>query len=490
MRRSRLFITVSLAALATCLAGCVQRRPSVLIVSIDSLRADQLEARPGGHLVTPRLAALASESLRYDQAIAPAPWTTPSLMSLMTGLPAPVHGVEEHDRALASGVPTLAERFRAAGYHTAAFVPAATLRPEYGFDRGFESYDLTNYGHIQISSPELLGKVLARIESWRDEPFFIWVHLWDPHYNYLPPPPYDRTFVAGERPPNDDVQCLKWVENPMTPPQAAWLKGQYQGESLFADTQIGELLDRLPRLVPRERLILAVLADHGESFQEHGWLGHTNRVDETLVHVPLLLHWPGSLAPGRIESLVDTTSLGRTLLQLAGADHAAPFGLLPALPISAPSNPAPGDAAPQAVVLSQTRRQGCYTALRTARHKLVIEHRSCRRELFDLQTDPGETHDLASSDPVELARLEQLLRSELERGTALRVPKGSLPPDVVEGIEAALRTLGYVGGTGADGQPEVHCVQAPDGARRDLLGDAAAAPCPAEGVARCLGVAP
>ncbi|MFN7966103.1 MAG: sulfatase-like hydrolase/transferase [Acidobacteriota bacterium] len=470
-----------LVGLLGLMIGCARKPPSVLIISIDSLRADQLDAQFNGKPITPRLSALAQESLVFSHAISPAPWTTPALISLNTGLPALAHGVEEHDRALSSSVPTLAEQFKAAGYKTAAFVPAATLRAEYGFERGFDLYDFSNYGHDTLSSPELTSKVLARIESWKDQPFFIWVHLWDPHYNYLPPPPYNTTFEQGQRPKNEDVQCLKWVKQPMTPPEAQWLKGQYEGENLFTDTQVGQMVDRLRQLRDNKSVVLAVLADHGESFQEHGWLGHTNRVDETLIHVPMFLNWPGEIAPGRRDDLVTTASLGRTLLQLAGVKAADNFGREPALPL-APSSPPSGAGT---AVLAQTLRQGCFTSLHEARFKLVLEHRTCRRELFDLQADPGETNDLAAQDPARVAAMNASLQKRMDEIASWKIPRASLAPEVVEGIESALRTLGYVGQTGADGKTEVVCVQAPDTKRRDLLGDAESSPCPEEGARRC-----
>lgn len=459
--------------------GCARKPPSVLIVSIDSLRADQIGAAYNGKPITPRLTALAKESLVFSNAISPAPWTTPSLISLNTGLPVMAHGVEEHDRALSSSVPTLAEQFKAAGYRTAAFVPASTLRAEYGFERGYEVYDFANYGHALLSSPELTSKVLARIEAWKDEPFFIWVHLWDPHYNYLPPPPYNTAFERGQRPANEDVQCLKWVKQPMSSPEAEWLKGQYEGENLFTDTQVGQMLDRIRQLRADNSVILAVLADHGESFQEHGWLGHTNRVDETLIHVPLFLNWPGQLASGTRDPLVSTASLGRTLLELAGIPDADRFGREPELPVS----PAPPDES--AAVMSQTLRQGCYTSLHEVRYKLVLDHRTCARELFDLQTDPGEANNIAVTDPARVTAMNERLHKRLNEIASWKVPRASLPPEVVEGIESALRTLGYVGNTGADGKTEVLCVQAPDTKRRDLLGDVEASPCPEQGALRC-----
>ncbi|MDQ7006493.1 MAG: sulfatase [Acidobacteriota bacterium] len=462
--------------------GCGGAQPSVVLISIDSLRADVPGSEVAGRPLTPVLDRFARQATVYTRAISAAPWTTPAMMSVMTGLGSGVHGVEEHDRALASTVPTLAERFRAAGYRTAAFTPAVTLRAEYGFSRGFEVYDQDNFGHNRLSSPTLVGKVLARLEEWKDEPFFIWVHLWDPHYNYIPPAPWNGYFRTGRQPPRDDVQCLKWVENPVSPEEAQWFKGQYDGEVAYTDQHLGQILDQVKKLGLEETTVVAVMADHGEAFLEHGWLGHTNRLDETLIHVPLMVRQPG--AEGRrIDSVVPVAGLGRSLLELAAIDG-RDFGDLPALPAAVQT---PADERP---VLSRTLRRGCWTALSTTRFKYLLEHRQCREFLFDLEQDPGETTDLSATQPERLLELRAALSVELERGASLRVARSMLPREIIEQAEARLRSIGYVGGapTGGGDSKEVTCAKIAAPGRVDAFGDAAAQPCPEGAVHACLEV--
>jgi arylsulfatase A-like enzyme len=475
MRRGWIPLLLALCAL---LGACGRPQPSVLLISVDSLRFDQLDRREGDREVTPRLNTWMRQTVSFRRAISPAPWTTPSMMSIFTGMPAPLHAVEDHDRALASSVETLTERFKRAGYRTAAFVPASTLRGEYGFARGFDLYDFENIGHIRLSSALFASKVLAQIEQSRDEPFFIWAHIWDPHYNYTPPVPWDSAFARGTPPPSDDVQCLKWVENAVRPAEAEWLYGRYQGESAYTDKELGALLAGAKQLMADRPLIVVLFADHGESFQEHGWLGHTNRLDETLIHVPLMIQAP-ELTPSMRDELVSTASIGRTLLELAGVQDAKSFGVEPSL---LDQQTPPGREA----VLSQTVRQGCYTALREAHFKLIIDQRTCGAELFDLDRDPGETNNLAATQPDQVHALRNRLKVELAALSARSVPRGALPPELVETLEQQLRTLGYVGGVGPDGQAQVSCTLAPRTAMRDLLGDTTAEPCPLEGVARCL----
>lgn len=481
LRRVALFAAV----LVLCATGCRRPPPSVLLISIDSLRYDDAFGDVAGKPVMPRLRAFARQSVTWERAYASAPWTTPSMMAVMTGLPAPAHGVEEHDRALASTVSTLAERFRARGYATAAFVPEVTLRPEFGFGRGFDQYVLDHFGHAQVCSPTQAGRVQNALASFArgGQPFFVWVHLWDPHYNYLPPPPYDVAFPAGRRPASEDLQCLKWGFNAVAPDEAAYLRGKYRGELQFTDRWLGEILDGLAPLGLEDRTVVAVIGDHGEAFQEHGWLTHTNRVDEEVIHVPLAVRAPGgALAPATVQATVGTAQLGATLLGLAGGD-ATGFGRLAPLPLSGTRENVKETAGGPAV-LSETIRQGCFTALVSGTSKYVLDHRTCAESVFDVAADPREQHDLAPGNPSATAALRGRLAAALADIRAARIPRAAMPAAVVEEAQAALRSLGYVGG-GTPGKAGYGCALAPAG-QHDTFGDAAASACPQDGAAACL----
>lgn len=483
MRPLLLLAAASVLALAT---GCARERPSVIVLSLESMRADQLEARFGDEPVAPILAGLANEGVLFEKAFAGAPWTTPSMMSVMTGHLPGEHGVEEHDRALASQIGTLAERFRAAGYRTAAMTPAVTLRGEYGFARGFEIYENENFGHNMLSSPSLISKAQQRIESWREEPFFIWVHLWDPHYNYIPEPAYQARFERGTQPANEDVQCLKWIKNPMTLDEAEYLKGKYQAEIRFTDDWVGRLLETLEEQGLRDDVIIAIVGDHGEGFLEHDWLGHTNFVWDTYVHVPLALHWRGRLAPSRFTEPVSTASLGRTLLRLTGLDDEG-FGARPPLPIPGHVD-LPFDAEAHAPV-TRTIRQNCYSAVYSGDLKYTLDFRTCTEALFDLAADPGEKNDIAATDPEKSERMRALLARKYDGYRSLNLPRASMPKEIVDEAQSQLRTLGYVGGGGIDAGGDTGAVQCapmtPLG--RDSFGDLIIdEPCPEADVLACL----
>ncbi len=333
-KRAALVPVAALVAVAVlACTGCKKPKPSILIISIDSLRADEVARVENGRPVAPTLAAFERESVRFPNALSAAPWTTPSMMAVMTGLPAPAHGVEEHDRALAPSVPVLAERLQKARWRTGAVSPALTLRPEYGFARGFDDYEFEPLGHDVVTSPKLSGKTLHLLDRYKDDRFLVWVHFWDPHYNYIPPAPYDEQFRIGVEPARQDVQCLKWIENPLPPDGALYLHGQYRGEIAYTDKFVREILEHLQELGRADDTIVVILGDHGESFQGHGWLGHTIRVDQDMTHVPIMIRWPGHLAPAEIGGAVEIAQIGPTLLKLAGLPY-EDFGLVKPLPLA------------------------------------------------------------------------------------------------------------------------------------------------------------
>ncbi len=208
-----------LLALVALAVGCARPAPpdgpNVVLVSIDTLRADHLSSWGYARQTSPTIDRLVREGTTFTHAYSAAPWTVPSHMSMLTGLPASVHGVDRPGRTLAAAHETLAERFRDAGWNTAAFVTGPTLHAAFGFDQGFGRYENTMAfakGDFVDDDPTLPGDavrhrshevvtgpaVRTAVDRWLGTearaPFFLFVHLWDPHYDYIPPPPWDRAF--------------------------------------------------------------------------------------------------------------------------------------------------------------------------------------------------------------------------------------------------------------------------------------------------------
>ncbi len=405
-----------LAAAAAC-APRAERTERVVLVSIDTLRADRIGSYGGDPKLTPRLDALGVLGTRFETAISPVPLTLPSHATLLTGRDPLAHGV--HDNSvyeLGEDVPTLAGTLRAQQWATAAFVGAVVLDRRYGLARAFDAYDdrmeLEAAGRGATTVAERRGDhVVDAALRWLEgapERFFLWVHLYDPHADYRPPEPYASRFA--DRP--------------------------YDGEIAFADAQVGRLLDALDARFGGQGTLLAVTADHGESLGDHGEPTHSYTLYDATQRVPLWLAGPGVPAGRVVRDLVRLEDVAPTLLALADA---------PALPGATGASLVPllggagGQARPAYLETVATRLDYGWSPLfgvRTERHKYV---RAPRPELYDLGADPGEEQNLAESEPALRAELEALL----ERVRGGRVPE---PPNHVPdaGSRAHLEALGYV----------------------------------------------
>jgi choline-sulfatase len=393
---------------------------SVLLVTIDTLRADRLGCYGDAAARTRRLDALAAEGTLFERAYTPAPITLPAHASLFTGLLPPAHGVRGNGAfALPAGKPTLAEALRGHGLATAAFVGGFPLSRRFGLDRGFDHYDdqlaRASGVHYDFAERRASDVVDAAI-SWlagRPGPVFAWVHLFDPHAPYDPPPAFA---VAGD---------------------------PYRGEIAAVDAALARLLaawDARP-----EPDVVAVTADHGEAFGEHGERSHSLFVYDVTLRVPLLVRAPGVAAGRRAPGPVSLADLGATLLALAGAP--------PALPGS--NILAPAAAAPLYAETLAPRLDFGWSDLRSirdGRYKLI---RAPRPELYDVAADPAETRDLAAAEPATVARLQGALDALLARAG-----EGESRREVDPETAERLRALGYVqapaaGGTGADPKDKV-----------------------------------
>jgi arylsulfatase A-like enzyme len=460
MTRFAIIISAGCLVLSLTACGSSEPRPSVLLVVVDSLRGDRLHHAGDPRALTPRLDRLAAEGARFTRAYAPAPWTTPSVMSIFTGLTPASHHVDHNDRSLSPAVETLAQRLQEAGYATGAVMPALTLAAHFGFARGFDRFIYETQGHSRVSGPWSVASAQAFMRESRDGPFFLYVHLWDVHYNYNPPVPYSLRFQAG-RPPGegetDDVTALMLHEGergPLPADRVDWLEGQYAGEVLFTDDQVGRLLDELERLGIAGDTIVVVTSDHGEAFQEHGVLGHTVHLYEEMEHVPLLLRWPGRIGRGKmVHEVMGLVDLAPTLLDLAGVSYEQgefegvswAASLRPDDAEGVREQPA-AERAGRSPVLVATSRRALWRGLRGDDMAYLFDLNSGREELYDLSTDPGQRENLAGLRPDETRRwrlaLCERLRTPAPGG---EVPIETLPVAIKEELDAGLRSLGYVG---------------------------------------------
>jgi arylsulfatase A-like enzyme len=407
-------VLVGAFALAGCQRASRPSSPNVVLISIDTLRADHLSCYGYVRRTTPNIDRLAQEGTLVTQAYASSSWTIPSHMTMLTGLPPSRHGVDRPGRSLARDHVTLAERLRGAGYQTAAFVSGPTLHRAFGFDHGFALYDNTmafvrrdfvggdstmpseqvqRRAHQAVTGP----RVRAAVERWLDHgarpPFFLFVHLWDPHYDYIPRPPYDTRFDPGYLGDFDfsDVPFNPRINPRMPEREREHLVALYDGEIAATDAVVGALSDALERHGWLADTLLVVTADHGEEFFDHGHKGHMRSLFEEMIHVPLVVRFPGRVPAGRrLDAIFASVHLMPTILGLLGLP-APP--LAPARDLSAMlrGGPVPPDLWAFAE-LAHGREHPLY-AVRVGQRKYVGEIGEQAEVLVeDLATDAAEQH--------------------------------------------------------------------------------------------------
>lgn len=415
---------------------------NIVFIVVDTLRADRLSAYGYGRATSPHLAELAARGVRFTQCFAHSNATHPSFTTLMTGRHPLDHGVVGHlgARALDPRIPVLAEALRAHGYVTGAVDTMGRW-----FERGFDAYRSYVYDHrvtTTVRSGEqanALALPLLDEFSRSGRPFFLFVHYWDPHSPYLPPPPYDRLFEPA---PADDPLAAahprwrRWRE--MAPAYRFWplarylrrwigdapsleaVAARYDGEVAYTDYCIGALLAHLDQCGQRDETLVVVTGDHGESLGEHGiYYDHHGLYDQQLL-VPLIVQGPGLPAGAVVEGLARHLDLAPTLLDLAGLSDA-----MPCAGVSLRGRIA-GTAGPvtEALLACEATWQ-LKLALRRRDWKLIKslqpdEYGNPPVELYDLAADPREERNLAQAQPdvVEtlLAELDGLVAHELAQG--------------------------------------------------------------------------
>ena len=454
---------VVVAALVSCLIlpGCSgspapeDKRPNVLLIVVDTLRADRLGCYGAERETSPAIDEFAASAVRFDRAYSTAPWTIPSVASMFSGRFPSSHATTSFDRQLPDELQTLAEALREAGYGTAGVISHVALDSRHNFDQGFEVYlESEALGHDHLSTEGVTRQALEQLDRLAGEPapFLLFAHYFDPHYNYLRHPEYGfAPESAGRLDGTAPMRELLPMAESMSPEEARFLRDLYDGEVRYTDQGIGRLLQRLDELELSDETIVVLTADHGEEFLEHGNLGHTSSLYEELIHVPLIIRDPGRKKPepAVVSRPVSLVSLMPTLLGLAGlqVDEGRYQG--PSLePLLAGAD---SDDEPLLFVeldfvpVRAGRHVGTVhkKALLGDRYKLIRDDSTGALELYDLLDDPDELANLAQTDGERLTRFEALLIRATELASSHAVAPQSKEVDESE-IER-LKELGYVG---------------------------------------------
>jgi arylsulfatase A-like enzyme len=471
-RRSRAVRAAALAALAA--AGCARaepapRGPDLVLVTLESLRTDRVGAQGGASAgrsdlsPTPHLDEFAAGATLYPDAHSVTSWTLAAHASLFTGLYPSGHQTTGALDRLDDSYPTLAEALAERGYQTAAVVSGPYLRRTHNLSQGFELYDdsiasiTSRLAHDDVTSPAMLESLRRFLDEQRDprRPFFLFAYFWDPHYDYLPPPPWDTAFVPPGAEPFDargfDTNAA--IHAGMDARRLDWLRAQYEGEIRWTDEHLGRLFALLRERGLFDAALVAVTADHGEEFFDHGEKGHKNNLYAETVHVPLIVKYPGQREARRDPRLASLVDVLPTLLEAAGA--AAPF------PVDGRSlrEPQPDPARAVLYELETSRyygaaggsvsaRHGRWRALRRGEVKLVereVEGEGgVARRLFRVGSDPTERDDLAAGEPERVAELARELEAAVARAQAgAEGRRRGGEAELTEAERAQLEALGY-----------------------------------------------
>jgi arylsulfatase len=437
-RRERAFLALALAV------GCGHTPPpgppGALLVVLDAAGARHLSAYGNARPTSPRVDRLAGEGTLFERAYAQASWTLPSTASLLTGRYPPRR---RQDRLVVSGE-TLATRLHAAGVATAAFSENPLVTKELGFAAGFDEFreyfpkrlhDERPRDYPRVASDATVDDAIAWLGAHRGDPFFVYVHLLPPHCPYPAPPPFgarfDPDYDGDLRGVPDTLLRINDRALDVTPRDLEHLRLEYEENLAFADHQVGRLLDAVEALGLRARTLVVVTADHGEAFGEHGAMLHTTNLHDELLHVPLVVRFPQGTptTPRRWPGLVELRDVSATIARRFALP--APPGLLETVR---------GTWRPRAFARAWTADgERTLGAVTTARHKLLVDRRTRRLELYDLLRDPGERVDVAARERAVAVRLVRALRRG-EGGTFGRRAR-PLDPATVD----RLRALGYVG---------------------------------------------
>jgi arylsulfatase A-like enzyme/Tfp pilus assembly protein PilF len=406
--------------------------PNLLLVTIDTLRADHVGVYGAATGATPALDALAARGVRFDQVQTAAPLTGPAHATILTGLYPPMHGVRNNVVFnLDQKDPTLATRLKQHGYRTAAFVGAYPVAAAFGFNQGFETFDEefheSNPGEqgAERRANEVADAAIRWLEGPaedarrdRDAPFFAWLHFYDPHAPYDPPPPYRERFAG--RP--------------------------YDGEIAFTDAQVQRVLDALDRSGRTQNTVVVVLADHGEGLGDHHELTHAVLIYQSTLRVPMIVAGPGMPSGRVVSSRVGTIDVVPTVLGLLGFPAERSLLGRDLRPLIAGRDLA-GD---PLYAESLFGRLSCrWAALRgwvKDDWKLIS---GVEPELYNLAEDPREERNLARDQPERVAKM----REELQRALGRLAPGGDKADAlrVTPEQEQRLRSLGYAAGSGGSG---------------------------------------
>lgn len=419
-------------------------KPNILLISIDTLRADHLSSYGYSRNTTPTIDRLAGNGVRFSHAISQAPWTLPSTASMLTSLYPRQHGAVQGTSRIPDNIETLAEALEAHGYSTTGITSNRFIDRRHGLAQGFRIFDESQVpGHNAVTSQLLTQVAIEQLDQLKD-PFFLWIHYFDPHYTYVRHPEFKfATKYKTDLPDALKIEFMRMMlrRNLLTTQNLNYIQAVYDEEIAFTDLWIGKLLEHLEKQGKKESTVIILTADHGEYFLERGRLFHGKDVYRELIDVPLVIS--GAIPPRfrnrTIERRVEVRSIPKTVAELTGiSSH--PFQGENLLHLAQESTPLQFLFAEGSYALGTDKRKA---AIFYDDWKMIRNLDDNKYELYNLSSDPAEIKNLWDEPDPEIARRQQDLKEELDRfcqNQITETPKTEFSPEEIE----RLRALGYV----------------------------------------------
>lgn len=428
---------------------------NVILISIDSLRADHLSAYGYRRDTSPTMAALARDGVLFRNTSSTTAWTLPGHVSILSGRSLLGHGVVTDAQSIGPDIPMVAESYQAAGYATHAIVSAPYVEARYGYAKGFDSYDdqtiqFATHGasYKEVTAPLLQKTAASWLEQNSKRKFFLFLHYWDVHYDYAPGPPYDTMFdphyegtVNGE-----NFYFNPEVHAGMEPRDLEHVLALYDGEIRLVDDHLAKLRGVLANLGIDGKTVIVVTSDHGDEFFEHGRKGHHRTLYDEILRVPFILYVPGATAKRPVVEMESSTiDIVPTLLGLGGLP--TPAGVEGADLSGVAYRGDPEWNRTTIAELYRVESLNVQVALRNTGRKLIHHFNDRLAEAYDIATDPGETARLRLTEPLAKEMMGAMLAWLNERwhGYWSRIEAGlDTGVEMDSETHERLKALGYV----------------------------------------------
>lgn len=432
-----------------------RNKPNIVLIVIDTLGAKYLGSKSGEASSTPQIDLLVKEGVAFDHAYSTAPWTKPAVGSIFSGLLPLEHGAMHLRSVFEPKTQVMAELLGEAGYSRAGVVSHTLIGPKTGYKRGFESYQIVEFNgniHNAVTSNQVTALGIEWLKKRQEKPFFLFLHYFDPHFNYQHHPDFDLSSnYKGEITPGMGFREVRDRISTFDAEDQEYLRNLYREEVRYTDHHIGVFLQNLKSLGLSENTVVILTADHGEEFFEHGWIGHTRTLFDELIHVPLIISYPGKFKTKKILENVSNVDLLPTICELANISSEPPGlagrSLVPWLLDTGALK------AKRSIISEVNFKSSAIEAHKISavigKHKGIFDFLADSWSFYDLASDPEERNPLVLNDQSALQELKQVIQKRIvqhkdgnisEKILDAQVPEELVPPKEIE----SLKSLGYM----------------------------------------------